>query len=249
MSYLTTNITRSQLDAIETPAATNSYGPVPYSRLVDTIVAETESRGYEIDGLKLEIHSGSATKSRGCQLYGELALSGGPSDLETNGLTASLGFRSSHDKTLSVGFVAGSRVTICSNGLFSGDIIELRKHSPNVWNDIERLLNKALDILPLERAQALELQHQLTAVSVTSPGPREAEFVISAFDAKLITASDIPRVLEEFRSPSFAYDFEFLTLFSMFNALTHVLKRHNPLHASETFIAATAHARKFADRF
>ena len=55
-----------------------------------------------------------------------------------------LGIRSSYDRSLAVGLVAGSRVFCCDNLAFSGEVTMHRKHTVNVFRDLPDLIYRML---------------------------------------------------------------------------------------------------------
>ena len=59
------------------------------------------------------------------------------SDNEEMGL--SVAFRNSYDKSMSVGVAIGASVFICDNLALHGDIAVMKKHTKNVWTELEDL--------------------------------------------------------------------------------------------------------------
>ena len=64
------------------------------------------------------------------------------------GRTASIGFRASNDGTVATTLIAGQCVVVCSNGVFSGDSIVLRKRKTigfQMDKEFDGAINRALD--------------------------------------------------------------------------------------------------------
>ncbi len=100
----------TDLACVPVPDATDSYVPVPYPRLIEEIKLHLPRFGLTLTreeyGLARE----------GSQMFGVLSCRNGQPDRD-HGLA--LGVRSSYDRSLAVGLVAGSRVFCCDNLAFS----------------------------------------------------------------------------------------------------------------------------------
>ena len=82
-----------------------------------------------------------------------------------------IGVRNSHDKTRAAGLIAGVRVIVCSNGMFTGDEVCLsRKHTASY------------------REKELS-------------DPDAHDLVVRSMDADAVAPSALPRVLKEYREP------------------------------------------------
>lgn len=52
----------------------------------------------------------------------------------------SIGIRNSYDMSMSIGVALGFRVFVCDNLAFSGEIHVMRKHTKNVWENLDQIL-------------------------------------------------------------------------------------------------------------
>ena len=59
-------------------------------------------------------------------------------------IVVSIGFRNSYNKSISAGFCAGSRVIVCSNLMFTGDIVRIRRHTRNILTDIDVIIKEII---------------------------------------------------------------------------------------------------------
>ena len=117
------------------PDQTDSYIPVSNKHLIDSVKEHLSSNGLSVCNEQYEL-----SKS-GLQMFGSMSIAAN----NTNAvMVKEFGFRNSYDKSLPVGFVSGSRVLVCSNLMFRGDIILMRKHTLNVYGDFEKLLSQAI---------------------------------------------------------------------------------------------------------
>lgn len=211
------SITRDELANLPTPIGTRSHYPVAHYNLLDA-VTRTVSDGYEI---RQEGHGVTADGSR---YFGLLELGIPGQDDDDHGLV--VGIRNSHDKSFAASLAVGSRVFVCDNLSFSGDVVVSRKHTRHIYRDLYRVVADTVGRLG-EQREAQERQfaaykdHQL----------RHAEahdFVVRSIDAKVIAASKLPHVLREWREPSHE---EFAehghSAWRLFNAYTEVFKSHD----------------------
>jgi hypothetical protein len=162
---MTMTNTFSEICAVQLPEQTQSYTPVPNGRLVKTLRSMLDDAGIEITTERFELGHQDQ------QMFGVMQIR--PSGVAENKTTTrALGFRNSYDKSLPVGFVTGTNVIVCSNLMFQGEIKLLRKHTTNVFGDLERLIAEAIGSVEqnyqtieedIERLRATEVDRLLAA--------------------------------------------------------------------------------------
>ena len=135
---------------------------------------------------------------------------------------------------MSVGIAIGASVFVCDNLALTGDIAIMRKHTANVWNDLEELT-----ITTIYRSQ-----HNFTKIV------EDAEIMrgryLSNDDAfrmiglmygnDIISPRQIPVVKREWLNPT-QPDFEERNVWSLYNAVTESLKSSPPNKIMEKHIA------------
>lgn len=121
--------------SVPVPAQTESYVPVSNMHLIDSVKDHLSSNGFSVCNEQYEL------SKNGLQMFGSMSIS---TNNTCSVMVKEFGFRNSYDKSLPVGFVSGSRVLVCSNLMFRGDIILMRKHTLNVYEDFEKLLSQAV---------------------------------------------------------------------------------------------------------
>ncbi len=121
--------------SVSVPDQTDSYIPVSNNHLIDSVKDQLSSNGLSVCNEQYEL------SKNGLQMFGSMSIAANTSDAV---MVKEFGFRNSYDKSLPVGFVSGSRVLVCSNLMFRGDIILMRKHTLNVYGDFEKLLSQAV---------------------------------------------------------------------------------------------------------
>jgi len=119
--------------SVPVPQQSESYFPVSNKYLIDSVKNKLNSDGFQITNEQYEL------SKNGLQMFSTMSI-------QTNDsvMVKEFGFRNSYDKTLPVGFVTGSKVIVCSNLMFRGDIILMRKHTLNVFEDFQKLLTNAI---------------------------------------------------------------------------------------------------------
>ena len=131
--YVRNNITLDALEAIPVPDKTESYQPVGHKDLVDRIIKSAKDH-FKKDPSEVVLQ----VNKHGNQLFGSLNYY--PTSEKIENMNYSLGFRNSYNKSLAIGVCAGAQVIICSNLMFTGDIIRVRKHTTNVFNDLDNII-------------------------------------------------------------------------------------------------------------
>lgn len=113
--------------AVETPAALSaSHTIIPHATFVDQVKDMLTHR--QIGVVKEEY----ALARDGARMFGMMTL-----DIARDGVSLVMGVRNSHDKSFSLGLVAGFRVFVCDNLAFHGDFQPLaKKHSKHLLRDL-----------------------------------------------------------------------------------------------------------------
>lgn len=198
-----------------------TFKPVPHIELAQRVIT-----------LACDILSGFTLISEsyqiardGAQCFGTLTLTRGD-----EGVNFSIGWRNSTDKSLAIGMVLGAQVICCSNLMFNGDIKILRKHSMNVWNDIETLA-----ITSFYRHQhgydKILSDVDLLKRKLISDDQAAAMFGRFFYNG-LLSPRQLPVAVKEWKEPSFP-EFEPRTLYSLYNCSTHALKNEAPATVME----------------
>lgn len=134
-----------------------------------------------------------------------------------------IGVRNSHDKSFPAGIVCGTGVFVCDNLMFDGEVKFGRKHTVNIKRDLPNLVDQSLGRLSeMQRHQENRIAcYKRSEITDTQAN----DILIESLDAKAICGSQIPKVLEQWRTPNhpeFVVDGK--TAWRMYNAFTEVLK-------------------------
>jgi hypothetical protein len=213
--------TELELLQVETPMVTTSYQPVSHGILIDTI------------GEKLYKHGLSISKKRytanhnGSQMFAVYDLE--HTRHETN---LNIGFRNSYDKSLPVGLVAGGTVIVCSNLMFKGQIKMVRKHTKNVFQDMETIVEEVISKAVVQYEQ---LEEDKERMKLRLLSKREmAELAGRMFiEEKLINATQMNIVAREIQHSE---NFGGTSLWDLYNHTTEALKKSHPSEAMQSHI-------------
>lgn len=217
-------VTRDRLDLIPMPEPTESYVPVSHYHLADKFLTISQDilRDFVLIGESYGI------ARQGNQLFAVLKFKNDKSDL---GL--SIAFRNSYDRSMAIGLAVGASVFVCDNLALTGEIVVMKKHTKNVWAELEETAiatiyksqknyeqivadAEAFKALPLENMEAFQLMGVLFGNNIISP--RQLTVLKSEWLR--------PRY-EEFRPRN---------MWSFYNAGTECLKSSPPISIMEKHI-------------
>jgi hypothetical protein len=105
-------VTRAELAQVETPVTTRTYRAVAFPELVEVISDRLAAKGITIEREQLALNPSNN------KLFGLFDLTGANGQKEYG---RSLGFRTSHDRSLAIHLVVGARIFICDNLALSGE--------------------------------------------------------------------------------------------------------------------------------
>lgn len=222
-----------QVRSVLTPPATRSYMPVPYGSIIDSLKERVELH------TPWKISSAEYSLGRkGEQLFGVMNLEQKPPviyaeeswgtktlqriDPFDDELRPSIGFRSSHDKSISIGIACGASVFVCDNMMFhSNGFTAIRKHTVNVFDDLDRLVTEALQS---SSDNFRSMQNDRIAMRQV-PVDRDMGYKIlgTAYGHKVITAQQFTKAMKEWQESSFEV-FAEEDAWSLYNAITFGMK-------------------------
>jgi hypothetical protein len=203
-------VTREQLALVPTPPATATYFPVSHLQCVTSVEQVLTDSGFAIRQARYALARNDQ------RLFATL-------DLESpiaEGVTVAVGVRNSTDKSFPLGFVAGSRVFVCSNLAFRSELLVRKKHTRNgalrFAGEIASAVKTLATFQKHEASRVIALQ-RLTLTNETAES-----LMLRSFEGGMISHRVLPKVIGEWRKPSFA-DFEPRTAWSLLNAFTTAL--------------------------
>jgi len=215
----------AELGLIKVPEQTETYIPVSHQELY-TRIKEAGTKHYNTSPFetKLEINH------KGQQLFGSMTFHDG-SSLTGSGMNRSIGFRNSYDKTLPIGVCGGASVIVCSNLMFTGDIIKMRKHTQNVEDDLDKLIQKLFD--DVDRRYDQSVEDKLTMEQIRFSDTDVGNYLGQLFvNEGVLNGAQLKKATDEwFNSSAFTER----TAWSAYNACTEALKSAHPMNALEKY--------------
>ena len=129
-------IDRRTLSRVETPSCTESWFPIPHDFLLKEVESQLTAHGF---GIGETTH---ALSHEGKRYFGVLQIlrpDDGPDDYSWI-----VGIRNSHDKTFPASLVMGTRVFVCDNLAFTGEVKLSRKHTRFAVRDLRFMTSRAV---------------------------------------------------------------------------------------------------------
>jgi hypothetical protein len=146
----------------------------------------------------------------------------------------SVGMRNSYDQSLSVGVCSGSKVFVCDNLAFVGNVKVARKHTGELHAQMEKLISYSISQSPKHFAQVLEDKSALENVALNDD---QAWSILGvAYGRRLIKPRQLLLSMQAWQKPP---QDEFLprNAWSLYNAFTEALKSSSALDVMESHIA------------
>jgi len=211
-------VERAAVEIVPTPAATQTWTPIPHTTLIERVEDTLKS-----DGLSIVQQTHSLTRG-GNRYFGLMQIANGHNSDDYGWV---LGLRNSHDQSFPAGLVVGAGVFVCDNLSFSGEIRMTRKHTTHIMRDLPGLVQRAIGQL-MSRWHAQDVR--IEAYKGFELSDMQAhDMIVRAMDARAVTATRVPDLLQEWRHPKHEA-FAPRTAWSLFNGFTEVLK---PLSLNE----------------
>lgn len=210
-------VSREALFAVPTPRGTATWFPLSHRTILGEVENQLKATGFSIEE---ETH---ALTHDGARYFGVLSVTMKERTKSDFGWV--VGLRNSHDQSYPAGLVAGTRVFVCDNLAFSGEVRISRKHTKYAYRDLRHLTARAVGKLG-DRLRNLDQRIEAYKAEPVADWLAH-DIAVRAVDCAAITATQIPEVLREWRTPSHQA-FEPRNAWSLFNAFTEIHKTINP---------------------
>jgi hypothetical protein len=132
-----------------------------------------------------------------------------------------LGLRNSHDHSISTRLAAGTKVFVCDNLAFSGEVNMARKHTKYAMRDLKHLLSRAIGQLGALYTHTEQRYSNYQQREIDNADAND--LIIRAVQTQAINPMDIMSVVDGWHKPEHK-EFEPRTLWSLFNAMTGIRK-------------------------
>jgi hypothetical protein len=211
------NIKEQELFEVPVPRKTESYSPVSHKSFIEAVKENLDKHHLAIANANYRV------TSNGQQVIGTY-------DIKQEGfdeLGMKLAFRNSYNKTMSAALVAGSNVWICGNGMISGEMQFMRKHTGSINSELNSRIIGSIEQL----SSTFEL-HLKDAEAMKNIHVERTEYARLAgqlfLDEEIITATQLGIMKSELEDNTYSA-FEDPTLWSFYNHATHALKTSHTL--------------------
>jgi hypothetical protein len=206
---------RDEVFGVPVPTETATYKPLPYESFVVRIEKQLMVGGIQIEQTQF------ALSKNGQRLFGLMELQmRGPVNSDYGFV---LGLRTSYDKSFPNAVCIGASVFVCDNLSFHGEITFTRKHTPGMLRDLSWLISETVAQLPVKFT---EQSSRFQAYKAQELEDKQAhDLAIRFMDAGSLNVTDIPKLLREWREPSYAQFADGRkTAWRLFNAATETIK-------------------------
>jgi hypothetical protein len=219
-------VTLEELREVKTPPATSTWFPVGHGEAADTVSGALADAGFQVSKARYALSRNNERLFATLDLSAPLA----------HGVSLSIGVRNSTDKSLPLGFAAGSRVFLCDNLAMRADLLVARKHTRFGQKRFREAICKAVGNLhAFQEAES----RRITRFMNTEVNDGHAEsMMLKAFEQGIVSAPLLPKVIHEWREPSYEA-FQVKTLWSLFNCFTTVLGQTRALSNPQRFAGLT----------
>jgi hypothetical protein len=203
------------LALVPVTTASRSYQPIPHHQFVENVRFVLTEHGYEVGEEKHAISRG------GLRYFGTIQLNNSAAADKDFGWV--VGLRNSHDKRFPAGLAVGSRVFVCDNLSFSGEIVVARKHTTHLFRDLPKLVNDTVGRL---NAAWQNQDAQFAAYKAAELNEAQVnDLLIKSLELGVVGAPSILPVLKEWKQPQHK-EFEPRTAWSLFNSFTEIMKEY-----------------------
>jgi hypothetical protein len=192
-----------EIQAVKTPEATDSWQPISHAFLVDRVQNQMQENGWEIVDTYHSLHR------YGQRYFGLFHVKNTGQDNDERGTI--VGLRNSHDKCFPAGLCMGNAPFVCSNLIFTNEVVLARRHTKNILTDLSQVIARTLGKMT-ETWASDELDNQ-----------QAHDLVIRAYQNGAISKAKIADVVEQWHKPEHD-DFSPRTMHSLYNGFTHILK-------------------------
>ncbi len=218
-------ITREILGQIVLPIETKTYKPVSHTDLIENV----DEVCHRLLSQHVKVNESFQISKNGQRMFGTMTFA----QDQNEAVKFSVGFRNSYDKSMRVGVCVGANVTVCSNMVFAGDIVSMRKHSPNVHDDLKTMLLTAVFDGASEITKIRNDSEIMSDIEMSTDDG--FKILGSLHGHNLLGLRQFTSAIDEWKKPSYE-EFESRDAWSLYNAITNGLKSSPPNIIMESHI-------------
>jgi hypothetical protein len=211
------NITTKEfLLGVELPTETKSFKPVPNAVLINNTLEAIDKSGFS---LEKEIYY---TGAKGNQMLGRIGINMGDANIGME-----IAFHNSYDKSLSLKYILGERLFICSNGqCYGSEGTYKSKHVGIIQTESPRNIQLYLNNLENKFENVLKRKARFEQIEVTKKTCAELLGRLYV-EEEIINSTQLAIVKREIENPSFNYNADG-SLWQFVNNITFSQQETNP---------------------
>ena len=190
------------------------WHPIAHATLVDEFLSQMETA-------KLEVVQSYFTLARNGQRFFALFQVEGINSPHSNEVGTVIGLRNSHDKSFRAAICVGCAPFVCTNLVFSNEIVLGRRHTVNIMADLPRVISGAIGKLS---DHWLDNDRRIDAYKGYALDDSEAHHLtVEMFRHGAINKTHIADVVKQWHEPDHD-EFSPRTGWSLYNAASNVLR-------------------------
>jgi hypothetical protein len=227
--------TEADAVAVAVPERTSTYTPIPHGRVLEQLRKVLPMHGMKLERLQLGL------ANNGSRLFGVADVVNGTGRPDWG---IAIGIRNSYDKSMALNMCAGSRVFVCDNLAFHGEVMLRRRHVGMVDHELPGMVNELVNGVAIFKGEMIAQIDTFKRTEINDV--RAHDVVCRALRAGVLPAQAIPGVLDQWDAPKHD-DFTPRTAWSLFNAFTEVSKNRSAgLQITSTLSLNALFNREFA---
>ena len=207
---ITQRVPEAEVLAVPEPSFTRTWHPISHKRLINALDSSA------MKASMLPLSREYSLNATGTKMFGVWQLTGSRSGQQD----WAIGIRNSIDKSMTVGLVAGIKVFVCDNLVFSGDVVLLRKHTSGLTDDsLRQLCNNALARVKHDLGNFESWFEALNGIRIFNP--TESKFLtFEAMKAGALSPGKFNEIYSSFFMADGQYSADPQTLSNWHNAIT-----------------------------
>ena len=203
----------NEVRSVSTPEATESWRPIGHDFLINKVQTQIENNGWEVQDTYHSLHR------YGQRYFGLFHISNTGADSDDRGTI--LGLRNSHDKCFPAGLCMGNAPFVCSNLIFTNEVVLARRHTKNILNDLSQVIARTLG--QMTETWASDEKRIEAYKEYELDNAHANDLIIRSFQNGAISKAKIADVVHQWEKPEHE-EFEARNMNSLYNGFTHVLK-------------------------
>lgn len=214
----TSDVTKNYLMQAPLPTHGGRYSVIPHTDVIRNVVKTINNNGFEIER---ELYRSSLDAQVATGIYHI------KSNLDDE-MSMMFAWVNSYNKTKRFRCAVGSYVTVCMNGMISGDLKSYgRKHTGSADVEYSQVIKDQLSQLSKHHKQLVNDKNSMKEITVSKK--RQAELLGQLFISEnIITSTQLSEVKEQMVKPSYDYGTPEDSLWTLYNHVTHAVKGTHP---------------------